>query len=634
MIVRSVTWVNWAQVDWVRAARLAVVVAGALSFGVMVGNLSLGVASATAALLASFTDANDPYPLRARVMLSATVVLAAVAAAGALLTPYPAVQIVGAAALAAAAAWVSRYGPKPATIGRLSLAIYAAYTVGLLGRLGPVAAVAAVLGGAGALTLLSLSGWLLGTAQDIRAALGRLWRELSVALDAGPSGLFNTDLPERLEKLVRQAEDLSPAQLSAWTQQVAVDVEAVRLSLVDLLTQRAIGSDEPEPVTRIRRATATACWWMGRAVAGPGHGQRLAAAVVEVERTCAADPDPVTETEREHLLLALRDAERTVRGRQRHRLSGSLPGKMVSPTADADNWLYRHVLRMTVLYTTATVIGWVFFQPHGGWLPLTTAMLLMPGYADTIKKVLGRIVGTTAAVLLGILAVVVLPVEPAWVLVAVATLSALAAGAMADASYPLRAFFITLVMTAELALRGQDLLLAMEQRFMATIIAAALVVAASLVYPLRKAPDIPKLLAEAARSAQAVVVDAAERSTRPQLREKMRAARHCRAAVQQALDAGWVEHWGSPVPVDRGEASLSALSHVAQNAFRAWLVPATSFNPEQEVAALAEFASMMEQADDTGQLPSVEVDRSWLASPDDGLRAIAGAITALGHPQA
>lgn len=136
VILRSVTWVNWSQVDWVRAARLGIVVVGALSFGVVVGNLSIGVAAATAALLVSFTDANDPYPLRARVMVSATVVLAAVAGAGALLTPHPAGQIVGAAGLAAAAAWVARYGPKPATIGRLSLAIYAAYTVGLLGGSG------------------------------------------------------------------------------------------------------------------------------------------------------------------------------------------------------------------------------------------------------------------------------------------------------------------------------------------------------------------------------------------------------------------------------------------------------------------------------------------------------------------
>jgi len=634
VILRSVTWVNWSQVDWVRAARLGIVVATTLAFGVSFGNLSMGVAAATAALLVSFTDANDPYPLRARVMLSATFVLAAVAGAGALLTPSPAAQVVGAAGLAAAAAWVARYGPKPATIGRLSLAIYAAYTVGLLGRLGPVASVTAVLAGAGALTALSLSGWLLGTSQDVRGALGRLWRELSLALAAGPSGLFSTDLPERLEKLVRQAEDLSPAQLSAWTQQVAVDVEAVRLSLLDLLTQRAIGRDESPAVARIRQTTAAACWCIGRAVVSPGYGRRVQRALIEVERACAADPDPVTELEREHVLVALQGAERTVRGRQRHQLSGSLPGKLVSPAADADSWLFRHVIRMTVLYTTATVIGWVFFQPHGGWLPLTTAMLLMPGYADTIKKVLGRIVGTAGAVLLGILAVVLLPVEPAWALVAVAGLAALAAGAMADASYPLRAFFITLVMTAELALRGQDLLLAMEQRFMATIIAAVLVVAASLVYPLRKAPDIPKLLAEAARAAQAVVVAAAERLSRPQLRERMRTARHCRAAVQQALDAGWVEHWGSPVPVDRGEASLTALSYASQNAFRAWLVPGTAFNPEQEVAALQEFADMMERADDSGVLHAVEVDGAWLTSPDDGLRAVAGALAALGDPRA
>jgi hypothetical protein len=183
-------------------------VVATLAFGVIFGNLSMGVAAATAALLVSFTDANDPYPLRARVMLSATFVLAAVAAP-APCSRLPAAQVVGAAGLAAAAAWVARYGPKPATIGRLSLAIYAAYTVGLLGRLGPVASVTAVLAGAGALTVLSLSGWLLGTSQDVRGALGRLWRELSLALAAGPSGLFSTDLPERLEKLVRQAEDLS-----------------------------------------------------------------------------------------------------------------------------------------------------------------------------------------------------------------------------------------------------------------------------------------------------------------------------------------------------------------------------------------------------------------------------------------
>jgi hypothetical protein len=142
-----------------------------------------------------------------------------------------------------------------------------------------------------------------------------------------------------------------------------------------------------------------------------------------------------------------------------------------------------------------------------------------------------------------------------------------------------------------------------------------------LVYPLRKAPDIPKLLAEAARAAQAVVVAAAERLSRPQLRERMRTARHCRAAVQQALDAGWVEHWGSPVPVDRGEASLTALSYASQNAFRAWLVPGTAFHPEQEVAALQELADMMERADDSGVLPPVEVDGTWLTSPDDGLNS-------------
>ena len=78
---------------------------------------------------------------------------------------------------------------------------------------------------------------------------------------------------------------------------------------------------------------------------------------------------------------------------------------------------------------------------------------------------------------------------------------------------------------------------------------------------------------------------------------------------------------------------MTALSYASQNAFRAWLVPGTAFNPEQEVAALQEFADMMERADDSGVLPPVEVDGAWLTSRDDGLRAIAGALTALGDPR-
>lgn len=629
-VLRIVSRVDRARIDWVRAFRLATVVGAALATGILTDHRGSGVACATAAVLASFADTNDPYPVRARMMGATTLTLAAVAGLGALATHGPWLLVGLAAALAAVAAGAARFGPRAATLGRLSLSIYAAYAVGLLGTRGVLASALLVGVGAGALTLLSLTGWLLGTSQDLRATLGHLWRDMSVRLAESPQALLAGDIGERAEKLERQSDALHPEQLAVWTRRVIGDAQAVRLSMVDYLTVRAPGAVEPPAVARVRSSAATATWWIGRSITTPGFGRVVHRSIRRAREACDADTDPSSEPEREALIRALNDATVAIAGRPRYHRAGSLPGRVFNAGGDAPDWLARHTVRMVTLYVAATIIGYRYFQPHGGWLPLTVAMLLLPAYADTIHKTVGRILGTAGAVLLGLTAAFLLPPHMPWLVAALATVMALVAGAVADANYPLRVLCITAVMTSELALQQQDLVLAMEERIGATILAAAMVILASLVYPLRKAPEFARLLAEASAASEELIANVRPGMPRTEIRTFMRQSRHCRDAAGKALESSWAEHHTGPVTPRSGETVLEALSLISLHTLRFWLDPQTPFDRTAEQQALSQLTSTLREAAATGELRPPEVVTAWTTSPDSGVRNSARALRALG----
>lgn len=629
-VARLVTQIDRARIDWVRGARLATVVGATLAAGIVAHQPGSGVACATAAVFASFADTNDPYPVRARMMGATTLVLAVVAGLGAVGTHGPFLLVGLAAVLAGLAAGAARFGRRAATLGRLSLSVYAAYAVGLLGTRGVLASALLVGIGAGSLTLLSLAGWLFGTSQDLRATLGHLWRDMSVRLAESPQALLGGDIGERAEKIERQSDALHPEELAVWTRRVVGDAQAVRLSMVDYLTVRAPGAVEPPEVARVRSSAATATWWLGRSITTPGFPRVVRRSIARARLACEADPDEASAAERADLLRALTDAAEAVAGRPRYRRSGSLPGTTFSTGGDAPDWLARHVTRMVTLYVAATVIGYLFFEPHGGWVPLTVAMLLLPAYADTVHKTVGRILGTTGAVLLGLTAAFLLPPQLPWLVALLATMLALAAGALADANYPLRVLCITAVMTTELALQQQDLVLAMEQRFAATLLAAAMVLGASLVYPLRRAPEFARLLAEASAASEELIANVRPGMPRSEIRTYMRESRHRREAAGSALESAWVEHHTGPVTPSAGETVLQALSLVSLHTLRLWLDPDTAFDRATEQQALSALTETLRTAAATGELHPGEVPARWTTSPDSGVRNCARALRALG----
>ena len=146
----------------------------------------------------------------------------------------------------------------------------------------------------------------------------------------------------------------------------------------------------------------------------------------------------------------------------------------------------RHAIRLAVAIMIGTVLAQVLDFPHAYWIPMTVAWVAKPDLTGTVGKIVYRVLGT----LLGVLVVAVIftafpnvtPLE-----LGMAILGCLIVGMMIWVNYSFSTIGITIFVISLFSIEGDPLSDTLPWRISATLIAGALVAAASYIWPTRPA---------------------------------------------------------------------------------------------------------------------------------------------------
>ncbi|MCX5408950.1 FUSC family protein [Streptomyces sp. NBC_00335] len=148
------------------------------------------------------------------------------------------------------------------------------------------------------------------------------------------------------------------------------------------------------------------------------------------------------------------------------RLAGAVAAKFRNPAAR------RYALRLTACLTVAQAVASLSGLPRSGWLVLTVALIVRPGLGTVPARLVTRVLGTTAGVLIGLAVTAVLPAGW-WRIAAVVVLTGLLQ-AYARRNYALQTLFLTPVMLLLADPLGQAGSTVPRARLIDTVIGCAL----------------------------------------------------------------------------------------------------------------------------------------------------------------
>lgn len=143
-----------------------------------------------------------------------------------------------------------------------------------------------------------------------------------------------------------------------------------------------------------------------------------------------------------------------------------------------DDLFARHAIRLAVAIAVATALGQTLGWPHEYWIPMTVAWMSRPDKDGTTSRVVERVVGTVAGIMVSIF--LLNGVGTNQILTAVYVLiGALLLLAFINANYPVAVTGITLLVLTLFAQAGEQVSDTAPYRIGATLIAGLITVAAS-----------------------------------------------------------------------------------------------------------------------------------------------------------
>lgn len=143
-----------------------------------------------------------------------------------------------------------------------------------------------------------------------------------------------------------------------------------------------------------------------------------------------------------------------------------------------DHTFLAHGIRLAIVMATATTISESLSVPHPYWLPMSVAWMSKPDRDGTVVRVLHRMVGTVAGLLIAFLAVVIFrPTGSAFL--PVALFGVAFAIAFIWSNYAIAVTGVTIWVVSLFAMVGDPVVTTMDARLLATAGAAALVLTAT-----------------------------------------------------------------------------------------------------------------------------------------------------------
>lgn len=603
------------------ATRCALVLGLVLVGGSLLGHPSWGVAAAIGAFNAGLASLSGVYRTRLRTMIQVCVVTFACALLGGLVgTSLPLAVLT----LTLGCLLFTAYGEMVPAAATLTL--QAIMTLLILSglRLPPAAvpgtALLVLLGGAAQVLVLGVL-WPLGKYQPERRAVSLVFASLADFVQGWeqpapkgrgraatvprmvgsplPGSLFPDDAPFRdavaalasvkpgtwrashsgLRALLEEAEGLRAALISLglqpWVRAHNEQARLFRRVLVRVLTQLRLGVRQGEG--RTVSTTGTPLVSSGALRALQVAARRAAPRLVVLH---PGQPGGEVEGESSPLALALDLLERL-----------SLPGVPAAQTVGVQTastqtqatqtdappsplfWQLRpspsqwqHSLRLALAVGLSDLLVRLLALPHGYWLPLTVGLVLRADYMTTVTRGAARLLGTLAAVLLGLLIGLAHPSPQVDTLLVLA--SAWLAYALLQVGYAPFSAAVSLYVIFSVSASGLSQGAVAEGRLLYTVLGGVLALVAFLLWPIWQAGTARERLRQVALRQQEYAAALLRfTQTEPQseaaLEESRAAARTARVTAEGAVMAAAVEpRWASRSDPfrDLAQANMARLS--------------------------------------------------------------------------
>lgn len=599
--------------------------------GLAAGNIGGGIAVATGALNAGFSDAQEPYRLRAKRMLAASLLVGFAVFAGETSGRWPVAAVATAALWAMAAGMMLSLSSAAGDLGLVSLVTLVVYAASPqpLGR--AVSAGALAFAGGLLQTGLSLALWPLRRYTHERRALSALYLELARA--AGGTIEATQSPPASAQATAAEAA------LSAMIRDHSVEAERYRLLLaqaerirLSILTltrlrtriERERSGGEPAPLVASYLTTAAELTThIGELLESSGPVPALDDRVEFLEAASEAlrDADAVepvaamledARTQMDALNGQLRAAfelasntseeglsdfeQREQRRPWNLRLSGTLATLRANWSLDAA--VFRHAVRLAVCVGVADALARALSVQRTYWLPMTVAIVLKPDFTSTFSRGVLRLAGTLAGLLV---ATGLFHLFPARVPTSIAMIAVFmfALRWVGSANYGVFVTAVTALVVFLIGLTGVSAKDVMLARAINTALGGVIALVAYAAWPTWERTQVPEAIArmlDAYRAYFRAVREAFERAdagVRPEIEQARGPARLARSNLEASIDRLLAEPGITP-----GAASLLAgilaSSHRMVHAMMALESALSASVPAPARAAFPAFANGVE----------------------------------------
>lgn len=150
--------------------------------------------------------------------------------------------------------------------------------------------------------------------------------------------------------------------------------------------------------------------------------------------------------------------------------------------AHASDDFLRHSVRLAVVMIIATGLAAWLDWPHHYWIPMTVAWIARPARTATVEKVVHRMLGTLAGIVLAVLLIDDVGMNP-YVLAVLVGVGVVISLIFLRANYPIAVTGLTMAVIALFAIDGEPVDETAPYRVAATLLAGVIALLGTLIWP-------------------------------------------------------------------------------------------------------------------------------------------------------
>ncbi len=154
---------------------------------------------------------------------------------------------------------------------------------------------------------------------------------------------------------------------------------------------------------------------------------------------------------------------------------------------NTDDDFVRHAVRLAIAMLIASLVANISGWPHEYWIPMSVAWMARPDRFGTATRVIERILGTIAGIVIAAVVVDGMELGP-YGLVVFVGVGVFFCLAFLRANYPVAVIGITCAVVALFAIQGETVAETAPTRIVATVIAGVITVLTSFIWPSKDQP--------------------------------------------------------------------------------------------------------------------------------------------------